>query len=52
MPDGTPRKLMDSSKMMQLGWRPTYNLKKGIANTYSWFLENQAHLKEVKFEVK
>tara|TARA_Y100000813_G_scaffold45527_1_gene31322 strand:- start:20 stop:985 length:966 start_codon:yes stop_codon:yes gene_type:complete len=51
-PDGTPRKLMDSSKMMQLGWRPTYNLKKGIANTYSWFLENQAHLKEVKFEVK
>ena len=32
-PDGTPRKLMDSSKMMQLGWRPTYNLKTGIANT-------------------
>ena len=51
-PDGTPKKLMDSSKMMQLGWRPTYNLKTGIANTYSWFLENQAHLKEVKFEVK
>ena len=51
-PDGAPRKLMDSSKMMQLGWRPTYNLKTGIANTYSWFLENQAHLKEVKFEVK
>lgn len=51
-PDGTPRKLMDSSKMMLLGWRPTYNLKTGIANTYSWFLENQAHLKEVKFEVK
>ena len=51
-PDGTPRKLMDSSKMMQLGWRPTYNLKTGIANTYSWFLENQAHLKKVKFEVK
>ena len=51
-PDGTPRKLMDSSKMMQLGWRPTFNLKTGIANTYSWFLENQAHLKEVKFEVK
>jgi GDP-L-fucose synthase len=50
-PDGTPRKLMDSSKMMQLGWRPTYNLKTGIANTYLWFLENQAHLKEVKFEV-
>ena len=51
-PDGTPRKLMDSSKMMHLGWRPTYNLKTGIANTYAWFLENQAYLKEVKFEVK
>ncbi len=51
-PDGTPRKLMDSSKMMQLGWRPTYNLKTGIANTYSWFLENQSDLKEVNFEVK
>tara|TARA_B100001057_G_scaffold382849_1_gene388963 strand:- start:1310 stop:2227 length:918 start_codon:yes stop_codon:yes gene_type:complete len=51
-PDGTPRKLMDSSKMIQLGWRPNYNLKTGIANTYSWFLENQDHLKEVKFEVK
>ncbi len=51
-PDGITRKLMDSSKMMQLGWRPTYNLQKGITNTYSWFLENQAHLKEVKFEVK
>ena len=51
-PDGITRKLMDSSKMIQLGWRPTYNLQEGIASTYSWFLENQAHLKEVKFEVK
>ena len=50
-PDGTPKKLIDSSKIIQLGWRPSYNLKSGIANTYSWFLENQAHLKEVKFEV-
>jgi GDP-L-fucose synthase len=51
-PDGTPRKLMDSSKIMQFGWQPKYDLKNGIANTYSWFLENQSHLKEVKFEVK
>ena len=51
-PDGSPKKLMDSSKMMQLGWRPSYNLKTGIANTYSWFLKNQSHLKEVKFEIK
>jgi len=51
-PDGTPKKLMDSSKMIKLGWRPSYNLKTGIANTYSWFLKNQSHLKEVKFEIK
>ena len=51
-PDGTPKKLMDSSKIIQLGWRPSYNLKTGIANTYSWFLKNQSHLKEVKFEIK
>ena len=50
-PDGTPRKLMDSSKITQLGWRPCHNLNSGISNTYSWFLENLAHLKKVKFEV-
>ena len=44
-PDGTPRKLMDSSKMMQLGWRPSYNLKTGIANTYSWFLRKSNSFK-------
>ena len=43
-PDGTPRKLLDSSKIMQLGWKPSCDLKKGIENTYSWFLENQTNL--------
>tara|TARA_B100000886_G_scaffold12132_1_gene7881 strand:- start:1196 stop:2140 length:945 start_codon:yes stop_codon:yes gene_type:complete len=43
-PDGTPRKLLDSSKIIQLGWRPKCDLKKGIKNTYSWFLENQTNL--------
>ena len=49
-PDGTPRKLMDSSKMNQLGWHANYSLEQGIANTYSWFLENQSNIKEVKIE--
>ena len=44
MPDGTPRKLLDSSKIMQLGWKPSCDLKNGIENTYSWFLENQTNL--------
>ena len=47
-PDGTPRKLMDSSKMNALGWKANYTLKAGIENTYGWFLKNQENFKEVK----
>lgn len=39
-PDGTPKKLMDSSKLRQLGWQPKIQLKEGIKITYKWFLEN------------
>ncbi|MBD1431738.1 GDP-L-fucose synthase [Sphingobacterium sp. DN00404] len=47
-PDGTPRKLMDISKMHALGWRHQIELHEGIEKTYGWFLENQQHYKEVK----
>ncbi|MBW1656729.1 NAD-dependent epimerase/dehydratase family protein [Flavobacterium quisquiliarum] len=47
MPDGTPRKLMDSSKMQQLGWKQQIHLKDGIAKTYEWFLANAENIKEV-----
>ena len=40
-PDGTPRKLMDNSKLRSLGWLPKYNLEQGLANAYQWFLDNQ-----------
>ena len=40
-PDGTPRKLMDSSRIMSLGWRPQISLEEGVAITYRWFLENR-----------
>ena len=40
-PDGTPRKLMDSSRIHALGWRPTISLKDGIRSTYQWFLDHQ-----------
>ncbi|WP_178986831.1 GDP-L-fucose synthase family protein [Winogradskyella helgolandensis] len=40
-PDGTPRKLMDSSKLEKLGWTSTIGLKEGILSTYEWYLENQ-----------
>ena len=49
-PDGTPRKLMDVSKMATLGWEYSTELKEGIEKTYSWFLENKNHLKEVKLK--
>ena len=39
-PDGNPRKLLDSKKIFELGWRPTVKLEKGIEKTYKWFLDN------------
>jgi len=47
-PDGTPRKLMDVSKMHDLGWKHKTQLEEGIEKTYNWFLENQGKYKEVK----
>lgn len=39
-PDGTPRKLLDVSRLNKLGWQAQINLREGIANTYEWFSEN------------
>ena len=41
-PEGTPRKLLDVTKIRALGWQPTIPLRKGIAETYEWFLANCA----------
>jgi len=41
-PDGTPRKLMDGSKLREMGWRAKIELRDGIAATYRWYLENVA----------
>ncbi|MCH9704878.1 MAG: GDP-L-fucose synthase [Proteobacteria bacterium] len=46
-PDGTPRKLLDSSHLFSLGWRPTIPLTQGLAATYHWFVENVETLREV-----
>lgn len=47
-PDGTPRKLMDVSKMAAQGWRAKINLEDGIRETYDWFLQHAHSYKEVK----
>jgi len=41
-PDGTPRKLLDCSRMFATGWRPKVSLREGIERTYRWYLEHGA----------
>ena len=44
-PDGTPRKLMDVSRLEALGWQASINLEVGLASTYAWFLQNESDLR-------
>lgn len=46
-PNGTPRKLLDVSKMNLLGWKANIKLKKGISSTYEWYLKNTESVKKV-----
>ena len=45
-PDGTPRKLMDISRLNSLGWNSSIDLEEGISKTYAWFLDNQSNIKK------
>jgi len=45
-PDGTPRKLMDVSRLASMGWRARTGLREGIEGTYRWFLQNADTLRE------
>jgi GDP-L-fucose synthase len=44
-PDGTPRKLLDTTRLAALGWTPKIELEAGIRSTYAWFLAHRATLK-------
>ena len=44
-PNGTPRKLLDSSLIRSFGWHPRVNLKDGIRSTYEWFIESEKGVK-------
>ena len=48
-PDGTTKKLMDSSKLNAKGWMSIIDLEKGIKTTYEWFLDHNESFKEIKF---
>lgn len=41
-PDGTPRKLLDTSMLAKLGWRPKVELREGLGSTYAWFQKGLA----------
>ena len=43
-PDGTPQKLLDISRLKNLGWAPTVTLHEGIRKSYEWYLENEARV--------
>lgn len=44
MPDGTPRKLLDCSKINAMGWKASVDLKTGLSKTYQWFTDNHEQL--------
>jgi GDP-L-fucose synthase len=49
-PDGTPRKLLDTSRIQGLGWKATTPLQEGLRLYYDWFLSNQSKLRESMIE--
>jgi GDP-L-fucose synthase len=44
-PDGTPRKLLDTARMSNLGWRSSIRMVDGLQTTYEWFLANETKLR-------
>ena len=44
-PDGAPRKLLDSSRLTDLGWRPRVGLRDGLRDTYAWYLRHIEHIR-------
>jgi len=45
-PDGTPRKLLDVSRLNSLGWQASMNLREGLEMTYQWYLDNEGSVRD------
>jgi GDP-L-fucose synthase len=45
-PNGTPKKLLDSSKIRELGWEPSISMEEGVKSTYKWFVENYENIRK------
>lgn len=43
-PDGAPRKLLDSSRLLRFGWKPAVDFEEGLKGTYQWYLDNAANM--------
>ena len=50
-PDGTPRKLLDVSRINELGWKAKTELRDGIEKTYKWFVKNESRLTVAKLNM-
>jgi GDP-L-fucose synthase len=44
-PDGTPRKLLDTTRLSGLGWHPRIGLEEGLRSTYAWFIQHESELR-------
>jgi GDP-L-fucose synthase len=47
IPDGTPRKLLDSGRLLSMGWRPETDLEQGLRKLYAWYLQTESLNSEV-----
>lgn len=47
MPDGTPRKILDSSIILSSGWQPAIDLQTGLRSSYKWYIENIENLRQI-----